>query len=690
MTLTLRSIRSRVLLQAGVGFVAACATLTFVGSQVMMNSSRTDATEAARTLLRQYKGEIQAQFGRAVSAATVSAAAIGALASGGDPDRDQIGEVVAKAVAAQPNLLGMTLVFEPNAVDGRDDEFKTHKYSDATGRFAPYFFWKSEHEVALEITSMADLAAIAEWYTKTLREDRTVITPAVVVPVNGKDVRMSSVAAVVRRHNKPIGVITADMALTEISEVIGKLRPFGAGTVGLIGSGNRWLANSDANLVSKPVDDKITTDLLSREGADGIADTVVKDASGADVYRAVIKVTFPGVTDHWVLSVSVPSNAMVAGALDARTLMLVMGAGFLLLALIGAWFAARSLSLPIVRMTGTMKTLAQGDTSVAVTDIKRKDEIGAMAGAVQIFKDALIAKKAADEAATTEAEAKMRRAQVLDQLTKRFESNVSALTQGLASAATEMEATAQSMAQVADRTNGQTVTVASAAEQTSANVQTVAAATEELSISIREIAGQVAESSRIASQAVEEARRTDTTVQTLASTAEKIGTVIQLINNIAGQTNLLALNATIEAARAGEAGKGFAVVASEVKELASQTAKATDEISAQIAAIQQATHESVGAIQSIAKIISEMSNISTVIAAAMEEQGAATSEIARNVQEAARGTEMVTGNIADVRQGAGETGAAASQVLGAAQELARHSDSLGQEVDAFLSGVKAA
>ena len=386
------------------------------------------------------------------------------------------------------------------------------------------------------------------------------------------------------------------------------------------------------------------------------------------------------------------ASASIA-AVRARTDTLMIGgvAAVLVILLVVGQLIARSISRPIAALAATTKALSEGDLSVEVGGRSRCDEIGMMAQSLDVFRAAMIESRRLEDASkASEAEALVERRRARLELATTFESKVGGLVQSVSAAATEMEATAQVMTETAQQTATQSVGVASAAGQTSANVQTVAVATEELSSSIREISEQVAKSSTIAGRAAEEAKRTDATVQALAAGAQKIGDVVALINNIAGQTNLLALNATIEAARAGEAGRGFAVVATEVKALASQTAKATEEIAAQIDGIQAETQQVVAAIQTIGATIDEMNVIASGVAAAMEEQGAATQEIARNVQQAAQGTQVVTGNILDVKRGADETGSAASQVLMAAQELARHSEDLGREVDTFLSVVKTA
>jgi methyl-accepting chemotaxis protein len=305
----------------------------------------------------------------------------------------------------------------------------------------------------------------------------------------------------------------------------------------------------------------------------------------------------------------------------------------------------------------------------------------------RIMLDMDIAISAYQEALLTE---RQQRGDRVDALLRGFEATTGLLVGTVASAATELRATAQSLSSTTDETTAQASGVAAAVEQASVNVQTVASAAEELSSSISEIARQVAQSSSIAGKAVEDARRTDAIVKTLAGGAQKIGDVVGLISSIAGQTNLLALNATIEAARAGDAGKGFAVVASEVKNLANQTAKATGDISAQIAEIQTATSEAVKAIGTIAQTIDELSRIAASIAASVEEQGAATQEIARNVHEAASGTQEVTTNIVGVSRGAQETGAAASQVLEAAGELSKRAEQMSADVGRFINEVKAA
>jgi methyl-accepting chemotaxis protein len=271
-----------------------------------------------------------------------------------------------------------------------------------------------------------------------------------------------------------------------------------------------------------------------------------------------------------------------------------------------------------------------------------------------------------------------------------FEMTVRTALSGLQASANSMQATAQSMSSTADRSSALVNAVASAAEETSVNVQTVSSGTEQLSSSILEIGRQVVSSAEIAGKAVNEAKRTDATMQSLADNANRISIVIDLIQNIASQTNLLALNATIEAARAGEAGRGFAVVAAEVKNLASQTAKATDEIRAQIANMQQVTTSAVGTIQNIGLTIGEINEITTAIAAAVEEQGAATREIARNIQHAAGGTSEVSSNIVGVSQASADAGSAAGNVLTASDDLRREADILRGEIDAFLANIRAA
>lgn len=354
------------------------------------------------------------------------------------------------------------------------------------------------------------------------------------------------------------------------------------------------------------------------------------------------------------------------------------------------WFFETAIAAAINRITGTMSRLAAKDLSVDVDGQQRGDEIGAMARAVQVFKDGLIAVDRLSAQQAAEQAAKQRRTEAVDRLIREFEGSATTALKTVSSAATELDVTAKSMESMARQTSAQAVAVAAAAEQTSYNVQTVATAAEEMAGSIREIGSQVSRSTQIAGQAVEEAVRTNKTVLGLAEAAQKIGDVVSLITNIASQTNLLALNATIEAARAGEAGKGFAVVAGEVKNLASQTARATDEIAAQIAAMQAATDGAVQAITGISGIIGQINDISTGIAAAIEEQSAATNEISRNVQQAASGTHEVSSNIGQVTQNAGETGAAAGQVISASSELARQAETLRSDVERFLSAIKAA
>jgi len=346
---------------------------------------------------------------------------------------------------------------------------------------------------------------------------------------------------------------------------------------------------------------------------------------------------------------------------------------------------------PLIAMTKTTVDLAHGRLDVAVGGVDRSDEIGAMAQSIEVFKKSMIeGERLRAEQAQMKARSEAEKKDAMDSMASDFEASVKGIVQLVSSASTELQTTARSMSVTADETSRRSTAVAAASELASSNVQTIASAAEQLSSSIGEIGQQVAESTRIARQAVADAESTNVQIKSLADAAQRIGDVVKLINDIAGQTNLLALNATIEAARAGEAGKGFAVVASEVKSLATQTAKATDEIGSKIAEMQAATEQSVQAVQAIGRTIGRVSEIATTIASAVEEQGAATKEIARTVQQASDGTHEVSSNIVGVTKAAADTGATSSQVLNAASALAKQSDLLSGQVDGFISKVRAA
>jgi methyl-accepting chemotaxis protein len=383
-------------------------------------------------------------------------------------------------------------------------------------------------------------------------------------------------------------------------------------------------------------------------------------------------------------------EAIVTTQSRGHTIALLLGVAIALIAIVVALMIAKEIVGPISELTATTNRLAEGRTDVVVRGVERQDEIGPLAKALDRWRISLIEAEARRRRDSEEATARERRTRAIESLTSDFDRTVSGKLDTVSVAATQMNNTSQVMTANAEETSRQATTVASASEEASASVQTVATAAEELSVSIREIGRQVEQSSRTTKSVSEEANHTNESVSGLAACSTKIGEVVSLINHIASQTNLLALNATIEAARAGDAGKGFAVVANEVKNLASQTGRATDEIKAQINEVQTATQEVVKAIGGIVGRIDEIDHIAAAIASAVEEQSAATSEIARNIQQAAIGNQQVAANIGGVTQSSAETGSAAVQVLSSARLLSKEAADLREVVSIFIRDIKAA
>ncbi len=519
--------------------------------------------------------------------------------------------------------------------------------------------------------------------------------------------------AVISTNAEVTNLITAYTSFLQAKERSGVERAMGGAGFGA-GKFNRGQYNNFVGLIAKQQDLlKVFNNYATQEQRDYYKNTVIgPDVDEVERMRKIaIASPDTGSTEgiegpYWFGTITKKINLMknvedkiasdlistsgdIGGAAQASFfLMAGITVVLLIVTAIFVTVIVRGITGPIAGMTNAMTVLAGGDKEIEIEGSDRGDEIGSMAGAVQVFKENMIKADSLAAAQAEENEAKEKRSIAMEQMAKEFEGAVTGSLNKVKTASNSMRATAEGMSTIADNTSSQATTVAAAAEEASTNVQTVASASEELSSSISEISRQVSQSTQISADAVDEVRGANEKVQSLATAANKIGEVVALITDIADQTNLLALNATIEAARAGDAGKGFAVVASEVKNLATQTAKATEEISAQIGGIQGATQEAVTAIDSIGNVIGKISEITSAIAAAVEEQGAATQEIARNVEQAAAGTSDVTVNITQVTQGAAETRESADEVIKSVESLTEESNALRSQVEGFIKGLK--
>ncbi len=676
------SLRNRIFFASSgvflVGFLTLILAVTFM-TQATSQKSGEDLIRKTAEALALDAGKTLAQ---AQLAARAAADALEGMQHAGVSDRNAYAAVMQHQISQNKHFVGGGAILEPDMA-GNDADNAGANFSDDKGRFIPYFY-NDGAKVAWEPLLFGGDSGSEEWYDKPKNLGHDTVTEPYLYPVNNVDVLMATASSPIKdASGRGIGGATIDVSLEGLQKAVSAGQTYESGYVGLLSETGVWVSHPDAALLGQKADAAMVGKIQSikNEAAFTTQNGTVEAIKGFEL---------DGTGQHWFIVVAVDESELLASANSTMQMSLLLALGLLVAGTFLMWMLGSTIAGPVQMLTARMRKLAEGDVDTPVAYLDRKDEIGQMAGALEIFVENETERRSLQNDTEQAQHSQLERQKTVEALIETFERDVHAVLDQVSGNSKRMEQTAASLDAIARDTSAKVSSVAGSSEVAQSSVQTVASAAEELSASISEIGRQIGQTKEVVTSATRAANDSNDKVGSLDSAAQKIGEVVSLIQAIAEQTNLLALNATIEAARAGEAGKGFAVVAAEVKELATQTAKATEEISTQVTGIQSSTRNAVGSIQEIASTMEEVNQFTAAIAAAISQQGDATNEISHNVQQAASCTSDMSNSVGDVMQAAEETSSSAADVLSVSQSVSEHAQGLQATIADFLSRVRAA